>query len=81
MKVVQLSTWKDARSLAEGQQLEAWALEILHRDPLAWVVPDTFSMRATLDRLWLRERAEKRWIDGKNAYRLAAQPPHTGATT
>lgn len=79
MKVIHLSTWRDARSLTEGEQLEGWALEILSRDPKGWVIPDTFSMRSALDGLWTKRRAEKRWIEGKNAYRLEPTPPPPGA--
>lgn len=56
----------------EAQQLETWAAEILAGQPGQWVVPDTYSMRAALDRLWLKvDGIEKGWQDGRNAYRLA----------
>ena len=83
MTVVHLSDYRPLPPDATGEQrLDAWALEILRRDPAAWIIPSTFSMRAPLDRLWVNGRADKKWIDGRNAYRLrdTAQPPHTGAT-
>lgn len=70
-RIVHLSDYRPLPPDAtEHQQLDAWALEILRRDPLNWIIPDTFSMRATFDRLWIRGRVEKRMIDGRNAYRI-----------
>lgn len=55
----------------EWPQLEAWAANVLERSSGEWIIPENYSMRAALDRLWSRnEKIEKWWIDGQNAYRL-----------